>query len=270
MFSIMSLNLANSSMDEEGPNPLGLRLRNIYKRLICVKPDIMMFTELRVCKDYDDDILHPTEIARRLLSPSYVTKGSSNDYDDEDLYQIAILAPNDLNKQSFWKMIAYNPNYVYHKESEAIPIDVASLKKPLNMLVSCFEKMGFIYWVINIHFPMENQVEIAQWLVDNVESIITKMGGDLKEGRVIFQGDLNVFLDKDGVKQLEILRTKFTIPENSVSTFRSFPHNPWQGESILDYVGLMKNTTDTVTIKVHEIDHNISDHAIFESFIKRY
>jgi hypothetical protein len=67
------------------------------------------------------------------------------------------------------------------------------------------------------HFPMDTdaRLRVAQWLADASHTFDHLVG------------DMNVFIDRRGQDQLDILESQFisTLPADTVSTYRDFDHN---------------------------------------------
>lgn len=254
-FIVRSSNLANAQMDEQCPARFGLRQDHIYETLVDLTPceEVLCLSELRTCMDTDPDVqLHPTEIVHRIATRTG--------------YSIAIAAPNNMSERSFWKATLYNRDLVKHLASGTINIDVPDLKHATNLLWSKFqwkspESPDQVVYVINIHYPIKGQVKVARWFTDNITSLLSVSERD----QVVFIGDCNTFMDIDGALQLETLKERFTMPEHHQITFKSFPHNDWQGESVLDHAGVLSGPyAAPATFNTYPVDHRYSDHAVVE------
>ena len=262
MGSIVSTNLANAAIDEAGPLRLGVRLPRILETIAGLNACVVCLQELRICMDVDGvGALHPVEIARRVAQRANLT--------------IAIAAPNNGTALSFWHATLYDAARIVHLKSIPIVIDVPGLTHGLVYLLSCFcardgpafEPQNSTFWVINIHYPIRGQLAIATWLVETIDRVLAENGW-LVGQPVVMIGDHNTFVDVDGVAQLAKLGERFLMDTNTTPTFKSFPHNAWQGESVLDHAGVLRAAGEparaALDLRVYPIDHAYSDHAIVE------
>lgn len=263
---VVSLNLANARRDEVDASGkltsyrFGLRANDIKSALSADRfwGSFLCLSELRNCRAWDPNIhLHPSAFIQSLTQ-------------SEGQWSVAILEPNNTSYMSFWKATLYNEFMWRHLDSFGVsigPADIPSLTFENRVLFSRFTLNLDVnytpFWIVNVHFPYKDQVLFAKWLTTNIPKEIAEHGGASNE-MVIMIGDWNTFFDIDGAEQLQILRDAgWIIPHHNTPTFKSFPQDTFQCESILDHAGVLNLPEECEAyFESDPVDHTISDHAI--------
>lgn len=256
-------NIANAANDELSSNyRYSQRESEIIKTIKYSQSDIVNIAELRLCSDLSGKRQRwPDEIAYTLAKRLNMNVG--------------FLRPQNVSEYSFWRTTLFNSKKVKHiKNKYAYAIQPkngckAESDRGVMLMFSQFCHNNKLFWVVNSHMPINTQLKLETilWLNKNAEKICT----DSDDIPLIFYGgDQNTFFDKpdDGCQMMELFSKKWTHLSGDIkTTFKSFPHNKIQTESILDHIFV--NTAATHKFKmvtkqkaIDKVEKVASDHYL--------
>jgi endonuclease/exonuclease/phosphatase family metal-dependent hydrolase len=220
-FRIVSLNLANSSLDKKNGNGLGTRLRSISMLLRSLQPDVVLLQEARYT-EWNDQVLNAYHIA------NIIAQGVN--------LEVAMVSRCNPTEACFAQITLYNPARLFPCKMEQVWGDIQSLSSPSPdprgsliqlvefKLVSEGRSEVILYdsfQTVNVHYPVgpvENKFKVNHVLKTKVP-----------ESKVptLIMGDYNTFFD-DGSGQLQLSDLRQTFAEVSAaieSTFTAFPYD---------------------------------------------
>lgn len=258
-------NLANAANDEKHEKfRFGARESKIHDTISTIKPHVFAASELRTCMDKTNKFqLTPTQIAINL------SKGTC--------LSIADCRPQNLDPMSFWRSTLFDPSKLQMNASGcewAIEPVFGSFKVEERGVMLLFTQFSTLdkrhtFWVINSHMPIAKaqKLKVIEWLNKNAEDTCKNRWKD--ETPIIFYGgDQNTFFNSktlfqtDGKEMMTLFSEKWIhVTPDIKETFRSFPHDSFQGTDVLDHIFLNKSAQDKVKILAATAhDTGASDH----------
>lgn len=263
---IGSWNVANAVGDESsGVGRFGLRMKAQVELLKEQNFDIIMFQEIRMCKNEDGSkIMTPLDIA-------YYFASNLNMF----IAGFEAVNPTDL---SFWRLTLYNPKTVWSMGCSPVrTYDVSdanyTFDKDFGRIImfnkfAPFDGKATIngsknFWTCNVHFPLRLDEKLIY-----AELVSKSVDQTCGNNQVIIAGDCNVFMDNGGAEQLGKMKSNgFDEHTNHIEkTFVSFPWDKVQTKSHLDYV-FTNSIVQTGKLHVQSVDViDVSDTKISDHF----
>jgi len=243
-------NLANAFNDESSDTyRFGKRENNLHKLLKNHNFDVFCASELRICMDENKTTqLTPSSIAHRISTNTQL--------------ELADCRPQNLDAMAFWRATFYNKKNVVPLVSGcewAIPPVFGSnivAERGVMVMFTQFKVLSSnkLFWTINSHMPLAKteKLKTIEWLNNHAESICEKRWND-KSPIIFYGGDQNTFWDNDdkgdGNDMMDEFKKGWTHLTNNIKiSFKSFPHDKFQGTSLLDHIFVNKSAIDKIKL----------------------